>query len=345
MITGRGLVCDDLARRGLDVLPYDRQATTLGQAGLAPFIDFDPDLLITDTISFIRAPEGLILREFWQMARQRRIPSLAYMDCWWGYEPRFKLPSEAAIPVLPDSIGVVDRYAAEDFVELGFAPEKMAVLGCPRFQKLSEAGAGNDSSAQALRKAALGLSPEDFQLIFVSQPLEKVFGGEEEYGFTEKSTLRALLTLLDNIQKKRRSAISITILLHPEERQEDLQEIVNSLGRGLTIRFLRAKDPIPLLLAADLVCGMFSIMLAEAAILQRPVLSVQLNLQREEILVTNRIGATLMVREQESLATELTKLINQPEYCRQLLHNQKKFQVVQDSIERWSDCLEKMLNS
>ena len=150
-----------------------------------------------------------------------------------------------------------------------------------------------------------------------------------------------MVTVLAGLPEERKKNLSLLILLHPEEDESVLQQIVGQQGQGVEVAFCRADNPIPYLLAADLVTGMFSILLAEAAIMQRPVLSIELNLRREEILITNTIGATASIQTHEALKRELSRAVLDENYRAALVTQQKKFQITEDASSRWHHLVEK----
>lgn len=343
LITGRPLVCENMRQRGMTVIPYFyREHNDVPfSVDLAPFAAFSPDLLITDTISFDRAPEGIAVRQFWQFAAQKKIPSIAYMDCWWGYNQRFVLPTEKEAPLLPDYIGVVDEYARHDFVDHGFPQEAIVVLGCPRFEFLYQLGVKNTADNRLQQKEALGVPRDNVVLLFVSQPLDNLAGFEQDYGFTEKTTLTALLQALQGLPEEMKKRFSLFVLLHPEESEKALDEIIQKEAGDISVSYQRAADPVPYVLAADLVTGMFSFLLAEAVVMLKPVLSIQPNLRREEILITNLIGATLSINDTSKLRETLCHVLVHPHSRKELLKKQEKFAVVRNCCERWQNFIER----
>ncbi len=346
IITGRKLVCENLRNRGIEVSthldPQGREHAADHYTGW--FENLSPDLVITDTIDFMRAPDGIVCRDLWYLAQRFGIPSIAYVDCWWGYDKRFLLPGETSPPILPDRIAVVDNLAKEDIIKAGYPEQKVAVLGSPRFELLSKLAIANRHRAKAALKEAAKLKSDSLILLFVSQPVEKVFGSAEAYGFTEKTTLAVLLKTLAEFPEDVQKRLSLIVLLHPEEDQDNLSRAVLGGGpRDISVEFRKEGNPLPFLLAADLVVGMFSIVLAEATILHVPVVSVQPNLKREEILITNAIGATLSVYDQDQLSHVLLDSLVNKNYRAALLERQDNFEVVADACSRWNRLVQERL--
>lgn len=303
---------------------------------LSPDYDFAPyDVALTDTINLSRMPEAALCRDVWRKAAESGIASLAFVDSWWGYDERFILPGEHTPPLLPETIAVVDSLAAGEMVRRGYPRERVKILGSPLFETLSARGARRQETALAVREA-LGMEPDAFLVVFVSQPLEHVLGTHNGWGFTEKSILAEVLRSLEGLQEPC-GGVRFVILPHPEEDLEGLRRCVSSRATDMRVHVL-ARNRIPnhdLLLAADLVLGMFSILLVEAVILRRPVLSVQLGLGREDMLVTNMVGATRALRDRQTLHTALARAVTDGGFREELLREHERFVFRRDACAAW----------
>lgn len=337
IITGRDLVSDDLKQRGIAVSTYKDLGIDQNSISTAPawFENISPDIVITDTIDLARTSDGIACRDFWRLAARYGIPSIAYVDCWWGYDKRFRLPEEGSPLILPDYIAVVDKLAEKDIIAAGFPPDKIVVLGSPKFEYLSSFGAMQNKHRFGER-AGMGLNREKFLILFISQPLEKTFGSSSPYGFTEKTTLSALVSTLEKFPQNITDNISLIVLLHPEESEEILNGVIETKSRRFDIEIRKLQEPYGLLMSANLVIGMSSIMLAEAVIMKIPVLSVQLDLKQEEILVTNIIGATLSIKDFDHLYDKLFMSIVDDNFRADLIQRQAIFEITIDSSTLWT---------
>lgn len=296
--------------------------------------DLDPHLVITDTINLARASNAIACRHLWAMAKRLGIPCIAYMDSWWGYRERFCFPHERIPPVLPDLIAAVDDLAMDALVDAGLPGHGIRVLGSPRFESLARDVARLDRQDSRLRKG-MGWGEDRLIVTFVSQPLRRVLGSEDVWGFTEHSTLEAVLNVLGSMEGSEQKRIVLSVILHPEEDGDDLRALVKRQSLLPDVVFSRADEGFDYIVAADVVLGMFSILLTEAVILERPVLSVQLNLKKEDMLVTNMVGATNAVRSEEELKRVLPEILTSRQARHNLLIQQKKFSFVTDSLSRW----------
>ena len=343
IITGRDMVTADLQKRGIAVSTYKELG--IDPAAISTnsewFEKITPDIVITDTIDLKRTPDGIACREFWSLAARYGIPAIAYMDCWWGYNIRFRLAEESTPLILPGFIAVVDRLAERDIIAAGFPAEKIIVLGSPKFEYLSSLRTENNRDSV---RDELGLSRDKFIILFVSQPLEKTFGSSDYYGFTEKTTLSATLSVLGKYPTSVTANLSLIVLLHPEENEDSIREVIEHEAKWLEIEILKLHDPYRLLASADLVIGMSSILLAEAVIMKLPVLSVQLDMKLEEILITNAIGATLSINNYYQLKDVLYKTIMYNDFRANIISQQATFKIIIDTYERWNRFVNTLIN-
>jgi len=337
IITGRKLVCENLRIRGIKVFDYI-------ELGFVDHINKDskwfenilPNIVVTDTINLMRTPDGIVCRDFWFLAEKYNIPSIAYVDSWWGYKERFQMEMEKFPPVLPDQIAVVDDVVKDAMISLGFTECRISVLGSPRFEILATSLRIRDVEKINEIKKKIGLRKEDFVLVFVSQPIEKAMGSAEICGFTERTTICAIIEVLKELPKQIKGRLTLIIVPHPEDDIRELKKIVENNKPCFRFSFKDMKLSLDLIYIADLIVGMHSILLTEAVIMQRPVLSVQLNQKREEILATNMVGATTAIRTKEQLITLLSKAIIEESYRKSMLDRQKVFKIVPDASERWA---------
>lgn len=337
IVTGRDLVCDNLRKRGIPVSYYHELGTAQDTITADPawFENLAPDMVITDTIDLARTPGGRACRDFWSLARDHGLPSTAYVDCWWGYDKRFRFPNENTSPILPDQIALIDDLARNDIIAAGFPEDLVVVLGSPKFEGLSQLARIREERKKQLR-VMFGADEEKMLLVFVSQPLEKTFGPDNRYGFTERTTLLSVLAAIEKYPPALMKMLKLTVLLHPEENMDVLGGVVEEKAKILDIDIRKEQAPYDLIMAADLVIGMSSILLVEAAIMKVPVLSVQLDSKEEEILITNLTGATLSINNSQQLSGELHRAITEKAYRDGLVRRQSEFGVVTDSSMRWS---------
>jgi len=292
------------------------------------------DVLLTDTINLSRTNEGLLCREAWLFAAKAKVPSVAFVDCWWGYLQRFTLPGERLTDVhLPDVIAVVDDIARADMVSLGFPEDRLHVLGSPWLSYLAHAR--GKEAGERYRMAT-----DEIILGFVSQPLARVLNDRDAWGFTELDVIPALVRACTVLPRETRDKLRLVILAHPEEDEVELACLLNELSPSFRVELHKEIDPLALVRTCDAVTGMFSMLLIEAMLCGLPVVSLQPALKREDMLVTNRVGATRAVREMAQIQHVVRRLLCDETYRAELIRDYSLFRVVRESNASWRQLLD-----
>lgn len=302
----------------------------------------DEAVLLTDTINLSRTDDGLLCREAWREAASAGVPSVAFVDSWWGYRERFAVAGEDLRNVfMPDVVAVVDQIAYGDMAELGFPREKVRILGSPWLASLSKESNPTDMD----RKETLsryGIDGDEVVLAFVSQPLSRILNDRESWGFTERDVIPALLRACESLPGGIRERLRLLVLAHPEEEKQELAYLVEKTRPCFRTDVRKEADPLALLRASDAVTGIFSILLVEAALVGLPVLSIQPNLRREDMLVTNRTGATLAIRDSTELPSAIYRLLCDENFRAERIKRQKTFQIVSDAVFHWRRLLHEL---
>jgi hypothetical protein len=205
-----------------------------------------------------------------QAAKRLKVPSLSVLDFWSNYAARFR--AHGGDLVVPDCVCVMDRRAATELACAGIPLGQISVSGQPAFDHLQNFKNHSGARARVEVRRELRIPDNQLLLLFVSQPLADFYGdntgGFGHLGFTEHSTYRLLNCAVESISHEQ--AFTVVIKTHPRERSTNW-----SLAESKTL-----VDPVPrstleFCFAADLVVGMNSVALVEAAIVGRPVLSLQ----------------------------------------------------------------------
>jgi hypothetical protein len=224
-----------------------------------------PDHLLTGT-----SWEATLDGELWGTARERGIPSLAVLDHWCNYAERFTGADGARYGCMPDRVAVMDDTAYRAMVGTGSPPDRLIVTGHPGFDELSTC---DTVALRAEARFALEIAPQTKLIVFASQPhatADEALGHSP--GYTEEDALRLLLDSLDCFNSVH--PLVTIVKLHPIEGPERLQVVVGC-RKGRDVQILKEFPSRQLIAASDVVVGMTSIFLLEAAVLGRPVVSLQ----------------------------------------------------------------------
>jgi hypothetical protein len=281
-----------------------------------------PDLIATAT-----SADDFSERFFWKSAEALGIPSFAILDQWLNYGVRFSAFQVSEIrrylqnpshPYLPSKILLMDEKAKAEAVHEGLGADRLVVTGQPHFQcflRGSESIGANE--VQAIR-ARFGAEPGDRLITFASEPICDTYGGEEAgcafWGYNERSIFAALMDGIRETAESHAIRVGIVIRPHPKESRGYFENLVaNRTEARVFLTIERNIESVKLIKASDLVCGMSSMFLIEAAIMDIPIMSLQIGLKRDNPFFLDRIGVVHSVLDPSGLLVELERLLIQRE--------------------------------
>jgi len=190
-------------------------------------------------------------RDLWRRARRHQLATLAAIDAWTNLQRRFEA-SDGVIQ--PDAVAVLDTPLRDQLAALEGWSAHLFIVGQPHLQE--------QTARLALRRRQHGKSAGRHQLVFFSEPVREDYGTSR--GFDQFEVFAALMKYLDDV-----SDVQIRIKPHPREDAGAWQDVA---GDRATLAGGSAAD---LLVEADGVLGMTSMVLIEAHLLGLPVLSLQ----------------------------------------------------------------------
>lgn len=266
-----------------------------------------------------------------QAARELAIPSLSLLDFWSNYSRRFSLQS--GLDCLPQQLCVMDQRACDEMIAEGFPAALLQITGQPALDVCAV------PVASGLLAAARALWPEGCRrILFVSQPLSALHGGREgcraALGFDEQSVLELVFAVLAQLQQQG-YAVAARVLPHPRELAQDFLAAGYPLAQGFDAKVL--------VQAADIVIGMNSMLLLEAAAAACVVISVQPDLRTADSLATNQSGATLPVYRAERLLPVLASLLDDPERYSQQQIRARQSAGDGQAAARVAQCVERLI--
>jgi hypothetical protein len=208
----------------------------------------------------------------------------------------------------------MDERARIEAIRDGLEADRLVVTGQPHFETIALTSESiGPGEVQAIR-ARLGVGPADSLLTFASEPISDTYGGAEAgrkfWGYNERTTFDALLKGVKVVAERYAVGVRIVIRPHPKEDTGYFENLVkNHKDGGVSLRIDTGIDSIELIKASDLVCGMSSMFLIEAALVNTPVVSAQIGLKRDNPFVLDRMGVVRSVLEPSSLEVELERFI------------------------------------
>jgi hypothetical protein len=213
-----------------------------------------PKLVLTGTSAKPKLDLAL-----WSHARANNIPTVAVLDHWMNYSERFA-DEQGSYRSAPDAIAVMDEVAYREMAASGCPTERLVVTGQPAFDEFTNLTPEREQQLRHLSLRELGVDEGEMLLVFASDPRAG----------------RSLQLFLDAAQKSSMrlpNRLQVIVKLHPLETA--LVNDVVRRNRSFSVRALRHFPQLKLIAAADLVVGMDSVLLLEAALMGKRAISVQ----------------------------------------------------------------------
>jgi len=260
-----------------------------------------------DGILTSTSAEDFTERLLWQTAQKLNIFNAAILDQWMNYSLRFLKSPESyqtkkkynlSEYILPQKIFVMDEYAKKLMVKEGIPDQLIRVTGQPYFESFIK---------KSIKTVTASKDNEKITWLFASEPITTVYGKEKGlniYGYTEQSILYATCKAINKLQCKR---IQLQIKPHPRDDIKVYTDICNQFP-FVSLITINSVDAI---LQSDAVLGMSSTLLLEAALLDKPILSIQLNLKINSPFILDQINKSKSIIKEEKLEKELCLLAEQ----------------------------------
>lgn len=243
-----------------------------------------PDFLITSATSL---PErDMSERHLWLHARGMGIGSLAFIDQWQNYGIRFRGPDAGSgFAFLPDHINCIDAIGRAEMLAEGLPEERMVAFGLPHLAPLASLCLEVDP-ASLLKKLGIphGWERKEQTLLYVSEPLAEHYGSSR--GYDQYLVLELFLEAV----RLRCPRVRVLVKLHPKDDRDKFRALEKRFAE-LPVAFIQDEiSHIECLCLADRVFGMTSVMLVEAYLLGKVVVSLQPGLKGTDHLVLSRLG-------------------------------------------------------
>lgn len=280
----------------------------------------------------------------WQAAQRFSIPSLAILDQWINYGIRFSpygimqadlYELDKQHPYLPDAVGVMDDFAKVEMAAEGIPESRIVVTGQPYFETVRKQYGQKGKADLALLQERLGIRTEEWVLLFVSEPLEISYGSSEYLGYSEKTILRSVVDTLQALDSMFYRPLCLLVKIHPRENAQDVQAAFDSLQfKNIRVVLDFRTNPLEALALSDAVVGMSSMLLLEAALVGKPILSVQIGLKRDNPFVLSRQGQVIPIMSETALLSAFQSEFLGGKVEAGASFSTAKLEVVQNPVER-----------
>ncbi len=305
------LLAEDMAALHLHSRQVSFQPVKRPTSAKAVLEDLRPRLLVVGTSENADTFAHTLVLE----ARQLKIPSLGVVDSLTNSTHRFRGRAATPLAYVPDGLIVPDDATKSTYVELGYPADKVAVCGHPHLDYVCQV---RDELAlqdpTVVRRRVLP-SQADLRkvVVFASENSNTLDPDQsrrsEQYTLTGRGnraerTQIVLEEFLDAVALLDTRPF-LVLRLHPKNMLEEFADDLESLD------FVSVgTSSLELISVADLVVGMTSMMLLEAAVWGIPTLSIVPCPTEREWLPSVRMGATPCVATREELRAILPALIH-----------------------------------
>ena len=295
-----------------------------------------PDIVITGT-----SADDQTEKFIWKACEELNIPSYAILDQWINYSVRFSEKQTDTIQhpntkhelkYLPKKILLMDEKAKEEAVKSGLPEDRLIVTGQPYFETIIENAQKISQNQIKNFREKLKTKDNEILITFASEPLLETYK-RPFFGYSEVVILQNLLDAVVNVEKKIKRKIYVLLRAHPKDDIAKYQNIASE--NLLTQQFDCAAQIV--VLSSDLICGMSSMFLIESVVLGKPVMSIQIGLDKEDPFILSRIKLLKTMLSYKELEDSLLKVFGE-ESGRQI-----SFEVIKNPSEKISHLIKKEL--
>jgi hypothetical protein len=215
-------------------------------------------------------------------ARHAGLPCVAILDDRGRYRERFgRVSPDGWVDSTPGRICIMDDETRDEMNAQGYDRAALCVTGQPHLEEVQRFFTSLSRGEIELRRKAAGVVPGEQVIAFFSEPLAEALEGDT----SATAQLRALSYLGNVVQRVPRrptGSLHLVVKPHPREDPEPLRWSV----RGLKHQDVRARieggNSLDLIALADVVVGIFSMVLFEARLAGRPAISIQIGHDRTD---------------------------------------------------------------
>lgn len=276
-------------RKGIDlhgwtaiVLTYGEAAAVFQAEGI-PTLSCDNNLSVADAIKSLSwISPGVILlgsdvsrhveKIFVRAAASLHIFTIMFVDFWSNYKERF---TDQEGSVEPDIVAVVDDCMAVEVKGAGISFDRIRVIGSPALERDIRIAEDCDAVNRNDLRTAQNIQKNTTCVVFLSSPTSAFDYGDLPLLENRKHSLWAILDGLvedlSDISMQLKRKIYLMVRPHPREAPSSFRNID---PRKIQVGVSAELPPLDVLCMADLVIGLDTMMLLEALLANKVVLSL-----------------------------------------------------------------------
>jgi hypothetical protein len=247
-------------------------------------------------------------------AKRQGIVTVGVVDAFGNADYRFRGNTDNPLAYATEWLAVPDQWTKEAYIILGFPPERIAVCGHPHYDHVLDIAARlMKEDKRKLRKRMFPLNQADEPVVvFVSELSTGLnpckYSRSQDYTLNGRGKLTGRTEIvieefLDALGDLR-SRPYLVLRMHPKNTKEELASFLGDFHQ-----VSQSESPLDLVYASDLVVGMTTMLLVEAAIMGCQTLSIVPRSEERRSLPTVAAGITPCVKTRETLRAILPDLL------------------------------------
>lgn len=216
----------------------------------------------------------------WRTARVLKKPTVVLLDFWSNYIARFTDPKNGNV-LWPDKILVMDEMAKKELINCNAPAECIEITGQPFLERRMK----DFSNSRISGKAGLNR----LNIMFISQPLHES-PSVKKLGYDEFSVLDCMVEALNSLVEFDGLQPNLIIRPHPRENSKDLKARLDSSDIKFKWSFDKEDNPDKTIGKCQFIFGISSMLLIEAVLANKTVVSIQPGLVSEDLFPLSRLG-------------------------------------------------------
>jgi len=279
-----------------------------------------------------------------EQCKSMGIPSVGFVDGPANAQHRFRGKSNNPLAHLPDFLLVSDQLAHDVFIDLGVSSKAIQVVGHPNMDRVRDRKTTlmNEGKAQVRARVFPDIPATSTLVLFAAEisdgldPAE--FRRNQDYallgsGIHDGRTEICLEEVISAL-KACKADTSLVLRLHPKNDPDTFASFRDEVD-AMSVD----GDPLEAVFAADVILGMTSILLFEAAVMGLPTVSVTPRRLESAWLTSIGLGLTRQVCTRNALHRTLNNLVKDPSA---FVPPNIDIVVPPGAAQRMADCLAKI---
>lgn len=264
-------------------------------------------------------------------AKSLGLPIVGVLDWYFNMRQRFQRADRSTgcmVDSRPDCVLALDEPTRKELIQAGFEHDQIHVAGFINLEHSLQKVMAVEQDLAEIR-GELGIPESKKIAVFFSEPYINAADGKEWggvggyfdsfgkpiYGYTAIESLRVVVSAMESLGWFR--DFYLLVKSHPMEYVPAIAKSIHIFPDEIQkkIKIVENCDPAKLIAVGSVFFGMASVVLLEASLTGKPVLSVQIGLNKSpenDPCISNRLGLSKRILALESLKNEMG-LIDLPE--------------------------------